>query len=224
MTIEDYFSDWWRVIDKVELAKILKILDTEYTTKSITPEKSDVFKAFRLCPLKDLKVVMIGQDPFPQKGIATGVLFGNKSITPECMYSPSLKIIKEAVINPEVPQELVQFDPTMEYWAKQGVLMINSALTVEVNNIGSHTMLWRGFISKFLNNLSELYPGMIYVLFGGQAQTFEPYIGKTNIIFKEKHPAYYARLGQRFKTTLFEDINNVLKQRNNLTIKWYEYL
>lgn len=100
--------------------------------------------------------------------------------------------------------------------------MINSALTVETNKIGSHTMLWRPFLSKMLKNLSDYSPGLIYVLYGAQAQTFEPYINKNNKIFKVPHPAYFARVGRRFETSLFNDINVILKEKNNTQIKWYE--
>ena len=93
--------------------------------------------------------------PYPQKGVATGILFGNKKEVLEEDLSPSLKIIKEAVINFEIPHNNIIFDQTLENWAKQGILMINSALTVEMNKIGSHVMLWRPFISKLLKNLSE---------------------------------------------------------------------
>lgn len=110
----------------------------------------------------------------------------------------------------------------MESWAKQGILMINSALTVEANRIGSHTMYWRQFISKMLTNLSMYSPGLIYVLYGAQAKTFRPYINNSNMVFEVPHPAYFARTGQRFETTMFDEINVILKRKNNTTINWYE--
>ena len=118
----------------------------------------------------DVKIVFLGQDPYPQKGVATGVLFGNKEGTTE--LSPSLEVIKEAAINYETPHPPLKFDVTLESWAKQGILMINSALTCEMNKVGSHVMLWRPFMSKFLQNLSNSNTGLVYVLFGDQAQTF----------------------------------------------------
>ena len=100
--------------------------------------------------------------------------------------------------------------------------MINSALTVEMNKIGSHTMLWRPFMSKFLNTLSNRQTGIVYVLFGKQAQTFEPYISKkNNHIIKENHPAYYARIGGRMPSDLFTEVNDYLKKQYNQTIVWY---
>lgn len=165
----------------------------------------------------------MGQDPFPQKGVATGILFGNKEEISEDDLSPSLKIVKEAAINFEIPHNSIIFDQTLESWAKQGILMINSALTVEMNKIGSHVMLWRPFIAKFLKNLSNKEPGIIYVLFGSQAQTFTPYINiRNSIVVKTEHPAWYARTNQKMSPKLFLDINKVLKEKYGEGIEWYQ--
>lgn len=160
--------------------------------------------------------------PYPQKGVATGILFGNRKEVSEDNLSPSLKIVKEAVINFEIPHNSIIFDNTLESWAKQGILMINSALTCEMNRIGSHVMLWRPFISKLLKNLSDKEPGIIYVLFGSQAQTFTPYINKNSIVIKTEHPAWYARNNKRMSSQLFLDINKVLKGKYGKSIEWYQ--
>lgn len=222
MTLEEYLGDWMKVIDRQELNRVLTILGKEYTRKPICPEQPDVFNAFNACKFKDLKVVMLGQDPYPQKGVATGILFGNKKDVSEDNLSPSLKIVKEAVINFEIPHNSIIFDNTLESWAKQGILMINSALTCEMNRIGSHVMLWRPFISKLLKNLSDKEPGIIYVLFGSQAQTFTPYINKNSIVIKTEHPAWYARNNKRMSSQLFLDINKVLKGKYDKSIEWYQ--
>lgn len=220
--IKSGLGDWSKVINISILINILQKLSVEYQRVPVTPDKSQIFKAFKLCEYNNLKVIMLGQDPYPQAGVATGILFGNREGVSEDALSPSLKIIKQAVISPNEPHGIIRFDNTLESWAKQGVLMINSALTVRTNQIGSHVMLWRSLISELLMNLSDYNPGLIYVLFGSQAQTFKPYINKNNTIFEVKHPAYYARTGQRFETTLFEDIAQRLKDTNNFDIKWYE--
>lgn len=223
MTVEEYFGDWMCIIDRQELSRVMNILGKEYKVKKICPAQSDVFKSFRLCPLKDLKVVMLGQDPYPQKGVATGILFGNRADVQEKNLSPSLKVIKEAAINFEVPKNSCIFDPTLESWAKQGILMINSALTVEMNKVGSHVMIWRPFIIALLKHLSERETGIIYVLFGRQAQTFKPYINKQfNDILEIEHPAYYARLNKRMPSELFATISNMCKDKYGVPIKWYQ--
>lgn len=223
MTIEEYFEDWMKVIDKTELNNVMNRLSVEYRKKPICPKQSDVFRAFELCPFKDLKVVMLGQDPYSQKGVATGILFGNRADVQEKNLSPSLQIIKEAAINFEIPKDSCIFDNTLESWAKQGILMINSALTVEMNKVGSHMMIWRPFIIALLKHLSECETGIIYVLFGRQAQTFRPYINKQfNDILEIEHPAYYARLNKRMPSELFTTISNLCKDKYGIPIKWYQ--
>ena len=223
MTIEEYFGGWTKVIDKTELNHVLSVLSKEYLSKSVCPNQTDVFKAFKLCPFEDLKVVFLGQDPYPQKGVATGILFGNKKEVLEEDLSSSLKIIKEAVINFEIPHNNIIFDQTLENWAKQGILMINSALTVEMNKIGSHVMLWRPFISKLLKNLSESSCSIVYVLFGKQAETFNPYINKKfNHVLKIEHPAYFARNRIKMPHYLFTEIDKKLNDIYGYSIKWYE--
>ena len=223
MTIEEYFGRWMKVIDKRELESILSKLGPEYKRKPICPAQNNVFKAFEVCPYNKLKVVMLSQDPYPQKGVATGILFGNKEGTRDEDLSPSLQIVKEAAINFEIPHNCIIFDPTLESWAKQGILMINSALTVEMNKIGSHVMLWRPFIASLLKKLSENETGIIYVLFGKQAQTFKPYINKQfNIVLEENHPAYFARTGEAMPHTVFEQISKLTKGMYGMPITWYQ--
>lgn len=223
MTLDEYFGDWMKVIDRTELNNVMAKVGQEYRRKPLCPAQSDVFRSFELCPLNDLKVVMLGQDPYPQKGVATGVLFGNRKEVDEDNLSPSLNVVKEAAINFEVPHYCITFDQTLESWAKQGILMINSALTVEMNRIGSHVMLWRPFIAKLLKNLSEYNTAIVYVLFGRQAQTFKPYINdRFNHIIEIEHPAYFARSGTKMPHQLFVDISNKVKEIYGVPIKWYE--
>lgn len=101
--------------------------------------------------------------------------------------------------------------------------MLNSALTVEMNKAGSHVMLWRPFIAALLKHLSKYETGIIYVLFGRQAQTFKPYINKQfNDILEIEHPAYYARLNKRMPSELFATISNMCKDKYGVPIKWYQ--
>lgn len=219
MTIEEYFGEWIRVIDKTELNKVMTKLKS---MSNYTPSIDKIFKAFKVCNYNDLKIVMLGYDPYPQKGVATGILFGNNKEVNDKDLSPSLKIVKEASIDFEVPHNNIIFDQTLESWAKQGILMINSALTTEIGKTGSHTMLWRSFVSKLIKNISEYNTGIIYVLFGEQAKTFKPYIGRNNTVLEEKHPAYYARTESRMPSDIFYKVNNLIKSKYNTTIEWYK--
>ena len=222
MTIEEYFGDWMKVIDRQELIRVSSWLSKQ-NPSTLCPSHADVFKAFTLCSLNDCKVIFLGQDPYPQKGVATGILFGNKADTPEDKISPSLDVIKEACINYEIPHQELVFDNTLESWAKQGILMLNSALTCTVNNIGSHTLNWRQFIVKLLKNMSIREYGIIYVLFGRQAQSFKQYIdAEHNNIIEVEHPSYFARTKTKMPYYTFTIINKLLKDRYGTNIEWYQ--
>lgn len=221
MTLDEYFGDWMKVIDRTELNNVMVKVGQEYRKKLLCPAQSDVFKAFGICPLKDLKILMLFQDPYPQKGVATGIALGNSTNTK--VLSPSLQIVRESVIDFEVPHYCITFDQTLESWVKQGILMLNSALTVEMNKVGSHVMIWRPFIAKLLKNLSEYNTAIVYVLFGRQAQTFKSYINsRFNHIIEIEHPAYFARNDTKMPHQLFIDISNKVKEIYGVPIKWYE--
>lgn len=223
MTAEEYFGDWIKVIDRNVLNHLLNTLNDLYKTKNIYPKKSLVFKAFRLCKLSDLKALMLFQDPYFQKDIATGIALGNSIDTPENKLSPSLQVIKEAVINFEVPHNCINFDPTLESWESQGVLLLNSALTVEEGRPNSHSIMWREFIKRLLLNLSEYNSGIIYALFGDKAKSFKDYIdSRHNYIYTEYHPAYYVRNNMKMPGTIFQKINNKMYDLYGTKIDWYK--
>lgn len=210
------FGNWFEFVNKSEFLRITTEL--HHQLDKICPNPNDVFRIFKILAPEDCKVVFLGQDPYPQKGIATGILFGNKSDTPEKDYSPSLKVIRNSLKDLENPDFNYTFDPTLEYWVKQGVLMINSAFTVEQGKIGSHTMLWRRFTATFINNLSKYNNDLIFVLFGTVAQTFSPYIFGGEVI-KSIHPAYYARSNTPMPSEIFNRVNEYLEKYNK-HIEW----
>lgn len=206
-----------RVIDKPEAMKIMGWLKT-VNPNTLCPALPNVFRAFKLCSLKDCRVVMIGMDPYPDKFMgkprATGILFGNNKDVPEDKLSPSLQVVKESAINFEIPHNIITFDQTLESWAKQGILMINSALTCELNKVGSHVNQWRPFVSKLLKNLSERETGIVYILFRRQTQTLKPYINERyNDIIEIEHPAYFARSNKIMPYSVFRQMNDILYGR-----------
>jgi uracil-DNA glycosylase len=223
MKLSEYLGAWYNCIEPNEVNAIITHLLT-LKQDLLCPELKNIFRAFRLCDYKDLKVVALGMDPYPQKGVATGILFGNKKETKEEDISPSLQVIKEAVLQPEINFGRPHiFDNTMESWAKQGMLLINSALTTEVGQVGKHSLLWRPFIAKLLYTLSTSNSGITYMLFGNQAQSFKDYIkGNGNIILEEKHPAAYARLGLKMPHTIFEEMQKSVKGSFGVELNLYE--
>lgn len=216
MTAKEYFGDWMRVIDKKELSKVMKWLQVQ-NIDTLCPIPKNVFKAFRVCDYNKLRVVFIGEEPYPQKGVATGILFGNSSE----VLSPSLEIIKEAVINYEIPHNLIEFDNTLESWAQQGILMLNSTLTCEINKIGCHIDIWQPFISKLIQNICQYNTGILFVLFGNQASTFKKYISPFQTIMEVPHPAYFARKNIKMPYKVFTDINRFLENQYGEPIKFY---
>lgn len=221
MTAYEYFGDWAKVIDTNELIKVLKWLQVQDTT-NLCPEPKNIFKAFKCCSFSNCKVLMLGLDPYPQKGVAQGLLFANSKETSEENISPSLKVIKEGVINYEIPHNVIEFDNTLESWADQGVLLLNSSLTCEVGKTGIHLGIWRPFISKLLYNLSTLNSGIVYVLFGNQANSFRDCIVGQQYIISDYHPAYYARRNQKMPYSTFIKINQYVKDMYGETIEFYK--
>lgn len=188
--------------------------------KPYCPDYGNIFKAFTFFGPDECRIVWCGQDPYPQKGVATGVLFANKSETSSEQLSPSLKIIKNSLLEDlQISEKDSNFDPSLELWAKQGILMINSAMTVETNKTGSHVMIWRPFIKTLMRNLSNYKPDILFVLFGSQAGTFRPYINKESTILEIPHPAYSARTGEKFPL-VFKAINKILVDKGGKEISW----
>lgn len=233
MTIQEYFGDWSKVVDLPEADRILKKLSA--SNHIICPQLKDIFKAFTLCPFNDLRVILLSQDPYPnlrllhqdsilQKiPVATGLAFANSLDTPDTKLSPSLEILKESVINYTIPHRTINFDPSLEKWETQGVLLLNSALSCELGKAGSHTLLWRPFIKSLLTNLSKYHTGIVYVLMGTVAQSFEPYINKQfNHVIRIRHPSWYARQKQRMPSDIWQEINSILIAQNGYGIEWYE--
>lgn len=211
MTFREYVGKWWNLFDKPVLSDILNKLNTLYNSSTIKiyPDRHDIFKAFNKCQYDECKVVMLGMSPYEQKNMATGILFANNLDNKN--LSPSLKVIMGASGSNDI---------TLESWCNQGVLMLNSALSVQEGKPSSHLLLWRPFMTSFLKNLSQWQSGLVYILFGNTALDFKDCINtKFNDVLIEKHPAYYARLNQEMPSTVFTEMNNLLINKYNQKIK-----
>lgn len=140
-----------------------------------------ILQADRLC------MVILGQDPYPQPHTATGIAFANPE--GKQSISPSLQVLKE-VAGELFPEET--FDITLQKWVKQGILPLNSCLTVPYYTPGAHSRHWTRFTADFLKDLSSRVPDLCYILLGDQASMFKANIMSGKIL-EEFHPAYYAR-------------------------------
>lgn len=215
MTYGDYFGGWLKIVDQTALGNMITALQN-MPDKKVYPSLDCTFKAFHECKYENLLVVILGQDPYFD-GTATGLAFANADGK---KISPSLRVLKKAVCkHMGVDYNESSFDPTLLPWAHQGVLLLNTALSVEANNPGSHTAMWKPFMQKFLQRLGEYQTGIIYVLMGSGARSFRPYIGKFNDIIEVPHPAYCARTGEDFPN-IFERIDELTISKNGFKIKW----
>lgn len=231
MSIEEYFGSWAKAVDLREADRIMKKLKS-IGFSNICPLPEHIFKAFKLCPLQSTRVCIIGQDPYnnlkkedngAKTPVATGIAFANSSNTPDKAYSPSLDILRDSVIDFTIPHGITNFDPSLESWEEQGVLLLNSALTCEIGKPGSHALLWRPFIRHLLQKLSEQMTGVVYVLLGQNAQSFAPYINKnSNHIILGRHPSWYVRNHLPMPSDLWMEINKILIEQNGQGIEWYK--
>jgi len=201
-----------------------KILETLYNEredgKRFTPPLKDVFKAFEECPEKDLKIVFIGQDPYPQLGVADGMAFScGVTMKPQ----PSLRNMFEAIEETVYQGFPTDQNPNLTRWANQGVLLLNTALTCQVDKIGSHYNIWNEFVMYVFDMLNFTNSGLIFVLLGAKAQELESIIGPNHYILKASHPASAAYT----KTTwdcknIFLRANEIIEANNGKThtINW----
>lgn len=196
------------------------------------PSKEDVFNVFKM-PLGAVKVVILGQDPYPD-GSCNGYAF---AVNKETKIPASLKIIKEEIITSGVER---QGDPeiaewrTLQHWRQQGVFLLNTALTVPVGNAGGHIGQWMWFTRQLIEAMSTVIQP-IWMLWGSKAQAFDGYIlgGKNvnkeswhgNILIYNPHPAAQTYPNQKKEyyftgTNVFKTCNELLKARGQNPINW----
>ena len=202
-----------------------KILDTLYkmreSGKRFTPPLKQVFRAFEECPMDKLKVIMIGQDPYPHFGVADGLAF---SCSNTRKPQPSLQKIFEAVNTTlHYGEEFPDHDPNLTRWANQGVLLLNSALTCEIDKVGSHYNIWKEFVAYVMDMINFTDTGLIFVLMGKQAQELEGMIGEHHHIIKVSHPASAAYTKTVWDCgDMFNEINKIINGQNGpeFKIQW----
>ena len=198
--------------------KLKEEIDKRYENSRVFPEKQNIFKAFSLTPIDNLKVVILGQDPYHGFGQAQGLSFS----TPKEIKNPPsmMNILKE--INDDLGKKSICEDGDLTPWATQGVMLLNTILTVEEGLPKSHHNLgWEIFTDNIIKYISDNCKDIIFILWGS------PAISKTKLIDKKKHhilssphPSPLSSYRGFFGCKHFSKTNEILKSLGKEPISW----
>lgn len=211
MTKIIFDNDWQKVLgaefDKPYYLQLREFLKQEYFTKTVYPPMEDMWSAFRYTPYHKVKVVILGQDPYHGPGQAHGMSF---SVKPGIPHPPSLQnMFKElqADLGYDIPK-----DGTLIKWATQGVLLLNTVLTVRAHQAHSHKNHgWEQFTDTVIQKLSEREEPIVFVLWGRPAQQKERLIDTSrHAIIKAPHPSPLSAFRGFFGSRPYSKINNQL--------------
>ena len=198
-----YEAGWGTHLDELSI-----FLNEEYPKKNIYPSFENIFNAYNVCSFQDTRVVILGQDPYHQINQANGLCF---SVPEDVAYPPSLKNINKE-LQADLGVSLASGD--LMHWAGQGVLLINSILTVEDSLPGSHANIgWLSFTKLILNELNQRKSGLVFMLWGNYAKKLGKDLDlKRHHIIKTSHPSpLSANRGGWFGTRPFSTANSYLK-------------
>jgi uracil-DNA glycosylase len=204
--------------EKPYFEELIKYVKEEYAENSCFPAQDQIFEAFNLCAFEDLKVVIIGQDPYHGEGQAHGLCF---SVNDGVKHPPSLKnIFKEIESDLSIPYPE---SGNLARWAKQGVLLLNATLTVKSKNAGSHQNKgWEQFTDAVISMISEKKDHVVFLLWGDYAKKKGKKIDrKKHCVLTSGHPSpLSANRGYWFGNKHFSKTNNYLKNNGLPIIKW----
>lgn len=216
-------DDSWKSILQSEFEKpyfknLIDFVKQEYSSATCYPKGSKIFEAFNLCPFDKVKVVIIGQDPYHGPGQAHGLCF---SVNDGIAHPPSLlNIFKE--LETDVGKKYPQ-SGNLEYWAKQGVLLLNATLTVRASNAGSHQNKgWEIFTDTVISEISKRKDNVVFLLWGGFAKRKGVKIDTSkHLVLTCGHPSpLSANRGYWFGNKHFSKTNNYLKNKGLAKIEW----
>ena len=189
-----------------------------------TPPLKQVFSAFMNCPYDKTKVIILGQDPYPQIGVADGIAFscGNTK-KPEASLRYIFHAVNDTVY--EGKKDVAIFDPDLRRWSNQGVLLLNTALTTEINKIGKHFDIWQPFIAYLVDMLNTSYNDYVWVFMGRKAQDYEDLVDNVlnnTVLLQCSHPASaaYAKQSKWDCSNVFNLTNEHLIQQKKQPIIW----
>ena len=215
-------SEWEKQLlsefEKKYFQKLNMFVTEAYERNTCFPEQDQIFAAFNNCDFDDVKVVLIGQDPYHGKGQANGLCF---SVHNGIKHPPSLiNILKELTTN---YNSLYPATGDLTAWAKQGVLLLNATLTVEESKAGSHQKQgWEMFTDAVIKKVSDEKENVVFLLWGGYARKKVKLIDETkHCILETGHPSpLSANRGYWFGNEHFLKTNQYLKSKNISEINW----
>lgn len=216
------FGNSWDEILKEETEKeyfkdILKKIDDEYENHTIYPKKENIFNSLKYTDYNDVKVLLLGQDPYHGEGQAHGLAF---SVLDGVEPPPSLKNMFK-----ELKADLGEFDyknGTLIPWAKQGVMLLNTVLTVREGEPNSHKNLgWTTFTDKIISLLNERLDPVIFLLWGANAKEKLPFITNSHhYVLTAPHPSPLSASRGFFGCKHFSKVNTILMRENKEPILW----
>ena len=215
------FNNSWDQLLEDEFNKpyfinLMKFLENEYQEKTIFPKQEDLFNAFKYTKYEDVKVVILGQDPYHEIGQAHGLAF---SVLEGVKFPPSLKnIFKE--LNSDLAIKIPK-SGNLTKWANEGVLLLNTVLSVESGKAGSHQNKgWESFTDKIIEVLNKREKPIIFVLWGNYAKSKKKLIGNNHIILEAAHPSPLSAYRGFFGSKPFSQTNRFLEEHGVEPIDW----
>ncbi len=205
------------VFDSDGFKRFMKVIDKEYKTKTIYPEYDNIFNALKNSPYKNVKVVIVGQDPYHGKDEAHGLSFSvRKGIKkPPSLVNIFTELEKDLRITPPVDGDLTK-------WTKEGVLLLNSVLTVEKDKAASHKDIgWQRLTDYIIKLINQKEEPVVFILWGNFARSKKIFItNKNHLVIESTHPSPFSAYSGFFGSKPFSKTNNFLKKNNIKEIDW----
>lgn len=203
---------------KAYFKQLISFIATDYATRQCYPSQEQIFAAFNRCAFDDVKVVILGQDPYHGRGQANGLCF---SVSDGVAFPPSLRNVFEEIrrdLNKDIPAS-----GSLDRWARQGVLLLNATLTVAENNAGSHQNKgWETFTDAVVRAISDKKSGVVFMLWGGYAKKKGSIVDRRkHCVLESGHPSpLSANKGHWFSNRHFSRANDYLELSGKKPIDW----
>jgi len=216
-------ESWKRVLEeefgKEYFKKLREFVKAEYQHAIIYPPPKNIFRAFELTPFDEVKVVILGQDPYHGPGQANGLCF---AVNEGVALPPSLQnIFKE--IESDLGEKLKNRNGDLERWAKQGVLLLNTTLTVKARTAGSHQGKgWEEFTDAVIRKLSDEKENLVFILWGNYAKAKGAHIDRSkHLVIESAHPSPFSASNGFFGSKPFSKTNEYLEAHDKTRIDWF---